>query len=67
MTDFSFSLVGEVIIVVVQGAEVDQTSSTPTFVFTATASRSLTYASGFNTGCSGLKTEMDFGEVKIRI
>ena len=31
------------------------------------SSRSLTHASGFNTGCSGLKTEMDFGEVKIRV
>lgn len=31
------------------------------------SSRSLTHASGFNTGCSGLKTEMDFDEVKIRV
>jgi hypothetical protein len=31
------------------------------------SSRSLTHGSGFNTGCSGLKTEMDFGEVKIRV
>ncbi|KAF2471345.1 uncharacterized protein BDR25DRAFT_354587 [Lindgomyces ingoldianus] len=31
------------------------------------SSVSLTHGSGFNTGCSGLKTEMDFGEVKIRV